>query len=59
MKVPLLDLKQQHAPLASKFQEAFQRVMDSGQFILGRELEELERTLAAIEPYLVQLRLSN
>ena len=48
MKVPLLDLKQQNAPLAPKLQEAFQRVMDSGQFILGREVEELERNLAAV-----------
>jgi dTDP-4-amino-4,6-dideoxygalactose transaminase len=48
MKVPLLDLKQQNAPLAPQLQEAFQRVMDSGQFILGREVEELERTLAAV-----------
>ena len=48
MEVPLLDLKQQNAPLAPKLQEAFQRVMDSGQFILGHEVEELERTVAAV-----------
>src|SRR3989475_12415345 len=48
MKVPLLDLKQQNAVLAPKLLEAFQRVIDSGQFILGREVEELERTLAAM-----------
>jgi dTDP-4-amino-4,6-dideoxygalactose transaminase len=45
---PLLDLKQQNAPLASKLTEAFRRVLDSGQFILGREVEELERKLAAL-----------
>jgi dTDP-4-amino-4,6-dideoxygalactose transaminase len=48
MKTPLLDLKQQNAPLASKLMEAFQRVIDSGQFVLGREVEELERNLAAL-----------
>lgn len=48
MKTPLLDLKQQNAPLASKLLEAFQRVLDSGQFISGCEVEELERNLAAL-----------
>jgi dTDP-4-amino-4,6-dideoxygalactose transaminase len=48
MEVPLLDLKRQNAPLAPKLREAFQRVMDSGEFILGREVEILERTLAAV-----------
>src|SRR3984957_18209404 len=48
MKVPLLDLKGQHAPLAPELLEAFQRVLDSGQFILGREVEDLERNMAAI-----------
>ena len=48
MKVPLLDLKLQNAPLAAELREAFARVLDSGQFILGREVEELERTLAAL-----------
>ena len=47
MRIPLLDLKQQNALLASQLREAFQRVLDSGQFILGREVEELERNLAA------------
>src|SRR5450432_1851168 len=46
MRVPLLDLKQQNALLAPQLREAFQRVLDSGQFILGREVEELERNLA-------------
>ena len=48
MKVPLLDLKQQNKPLAPMLQQAFHRVIDSGQFILGREVEELERTLGAV-----------
>jgi dTDP-4-amino-4,6-dideoxygalactose transaminase len=48
MKVPLLDLKQQNAALAVELRAAFERVLDSGQFILGREVEELERQTAAL-----------
>jgi dTDP-4-amino-4,6-dideoxygalactose transaminase len=48
MEVPLLDLKRQNAPLAPELREAFERVLHSGQFILGREVEELERTLAPV-----------
>jgi len=47
MRVPLLDLKQQNALLAPQLREAFQRVLDYGQFILGPEVEGLERNLAA------------
>jgi dTDP-4-amino-4,6-dideoxygalactose transaminase len=48
MKVALLDLKQQNSALAPQLQQAFQRVLESGQFILGREVEELERSVAAV-----------
>jgi len=48
MKVPLLDLQLQNAPLAPKLKDAFERVLNSGQFILGREVEDLERSLAAV-----------
>jgi dTDP-4-amino-4,6-dideoxygalactose transaminase len=48
MKVPLLDLNQQHAPLAAELSAAFQRVLTSGQFILGREVEEFEQAAAAL-----------
>src|SRR3982074_3569141 len=48
MKVPLLDLQLQNAPLAPKLRDAFERVLNSGHFILGREVEDLERTLAAV-----------
>jgi dTDP-4-amino-4,6-dideoxygalactose transaminase len=48
LRVPLLDLKPQNARLAPQLEEAFRRVLHSGQFILGREVEELERTLAAL-----------
>src|ERR1035438_4363537 len=48
MKAPLLDLKRQNAALAPELLAAFQRVLDSGQFILGREVEELERHMAVV-----------
>src|SRR5690349_20219039 len=48
MKVPLLDLKPQNAALATQLQQAFQRVLDSGQYILGREVDELERSASAV-----------
>src|SRR5882672_10378421 len=48
MKVPLLDLKQQNAPLAAGLRAAFERVLASGQFVLGPEVEALERQTAAL-----------
>ena len=48
MKVPLLDLKQQNAPLTPQLEEAFRRVLDSGQYILGKEVEQLESSTAAL-----------
>ena len=46
MAVPFLDLKAQHAELASEIEEAMHRVMDSQQFILGPVVEGFERALA-------------
>lgn len=46
MKVPLLDLKLQNAELEDELQQAFTRVLRSGQYILGREVEYLECMLA-------------
>jgi dTDP-4-amino-4,6-dideoxygalactose transaminase len=46
--VPLLDLKKHHAPLAAEFRAAFERVLHSGQFILGREVEEFEQATAEL-----------
>lgn len=48
MKVPLLDLKAQHAPLHNELREAFERVLASGQFILGKEVEAFERAVAEL-----------
>src|SRR5204862_4954965 len=47
MRVPLLDLRKQNAALQPRLNEAFQRVLDSGQFIGGPEVESFEQTVAA------------
>ena len=45
--VPLLDLNQQNQPLAAELKDTFARVLDSSQFILGTEVTEFERQVAA------------
>lgn len=47
MKVPFLDLKASHAELQSEFDAAYHRVMDSGWYLLGEELEQFETEFAA------------
>ena len=47
MKVPLLDVKAQNAPLREAILGAIARVVDSGAFILGPEVEAFEKELAA------------
>lgn len=47
MKVPLLDLHKQLAPIKGDLKEAFARLVDSAQFILGPQVQELERRIAA------------
>ena len=47
MKVPLLDLKLQYASLKKELDEALIRVAESQYFILGPEVEKLEKSLAA------------
>lgn len=47
MAIPLFDLKDQHRPLEQDFTAAFVRVLQSGQYILGSELEAFERETAA------------
>jgi dTDP-4-amino-4,6-dideoxygalactose transaminase len=46
-KIPLLDLNAQYQSLAGEIQAAVTRVLGSQQFILGPEVRELERELAA------------
>jgi dTDP-4-amino-4,6-dideoxygalactose transaminase len=46
MKVPLLDLTQQYEKIAAEVQAVIGRVCASQQFILGREVGELEQRMA-------------
>ncbi len=46
MKVPLLDVKAQNAPLCEALMAAIARVVDGGAFILGPEVEAFEKELA-------------
>ncbi len=46
MRVPLLDLSRQHAPLRAELDLALARVIDSGRFILGAEVEAFEAECA-------------
>src|SRR5690242_4326865 len=47
MKIPLLDLKPQYAPLAAELQEAIARVCARQHFILGPAVKELEAGVSA------------
>jgi len=46
MRVPLLDLQAQYRPLRDEILAAMTRVADSQRFIMGPEIENLERELA-------------
>ena len=46
MRVPLLDLRAQYAPLKDEIEEAVRRVMDSQQFIMGPDVAALENEIA-------------
>lgn len=46
-RVPLLDLKGQYSAIRSEIREAIDRVVESQHFILGPEVEALERDIAA------------
>lgn len=48
MNVPLLDLTRQYRPIRDEVMAAIARVCDSQHFILGEEVEALERELAAM-----------
>src|SRR5262245_60316254 len=45
MKVPLLDLHAQYAPIRDEILAAMTRVADSQRFIMGPEIDALEREL--------------
>ena len=48
MKVPLLDLQAQNGPLRDELLAALARVADSQRFIMGPEIDALERELEAL-----------
>jgi|APTNR8051073442_1049403.scaffolds.fasta_scaffold22231_2 dTDP-4-amino-4,6-dideoxygalactose transaminase len=48
MPVPLLDVNAQNLPLEADLQAAFSRVLHSGRFIMGPEIEIFERDVAAM-----------
>src|SRR5579862_6894717 len=47
MKVPLLDLKAQYAPIRDEIRAALDRVLESQVFILGPEVTALENEIAS------------
>jgi dTDP-3-amino-3,4,6-trideoxy-alpha-D-glucose transaminase len=47
VKIPSLDLRPAHLELRAELDAAYRRVMDSGWFLLGPELEAFEREYAA------------
>lgn len=47
MKVPFLDLKSPYSELKDEFDAAYRRVMESGWYILGKEVEAFEAEFAA------------
>lgn len=46
MKVSVLDLKAQYSLLKEELDQAIAKVLDSGQFVMGPEVEELETRIA-------------
>lgn len=46
MKIPILDLKRQYHSIEKEIDEAIKRVLMSGQFILGPEVEAFEKEVA-------------
>ena len=47
MKVPFLDMKRAYAPIMHEISEAYEKVLDSGNFILGPEVKEFEKRFAS------------
>lgn len=48
MPVPLLDVRRENAPIRDELRAAFARVLESGHFILGPEVERFEAAAAAV-----------
>src|SRR4051794_9111537 len=48
MSVPFVDIGGQHAPIKAELLEAMGRVIDSGMYVLGEEVDEFERAFAEL-----------
>ena len=48
LRIPYVDLALQHRPLKEELLNAVAGVIDSGQFILGEEMERFEKEFAAL-----------
>ena len=47
MTIPLVDLKAQYRAIQSDIDGAIQQVLESGHFVLGPNVQELEKEVAA------------
>ncbi|MCK5505309.1 MAG: DegT/DnrJ/EryC1/StrS family aminotransferase [Thermodesulfovibrionia bacterium] len=47
MSVPMLDLKAQHEPIKEEIKTALKEILDSGQFVLGRNVISFEQEIAS------------
>jgi UDP-2-acetamido-2-deoxy-ribo-hexuluronate aminotransferase len=45
--VPMLDIKAQHEPIKEEIKAALKEILDSGRFILGKNVESLEREISS------------
>src|SRR5882672_7676953 len=48
VRVPFVNLGAQHAPIKAELLEVMGRVIDSGMYVLGAEVDEFERQFAAM-----------
>ena len=48
VSVPFVNIGEQHAPIKAELLEAIGRVIDSGMFVLGAEVDEFEQAFAAL-----------
>jgi len=47
ISVPMLDLKAQHEPIKEEIKTALKEILDSGQFVLGRNVISFEQEIAS------------
>jgi dTDP-4-amino-4,6-dideoxygalactose transaminase len=59
MRVPYENLKKANEPFAAELKSAFEGVLESGWFILGKQVEQFEREFAAFHNYPFCLGVAN